>query len=441
VPQSRNATDVDARERVSIRRRPWLWVPSLYFVQGLPYVVVVNVSVILYENLGLSNAQIAEYTSYLYLPWVIKPLWSPVVDVIGAKRRWIVNAQLLMSLGLFGLAWAVTADQFLYWTLGFFFLLAFSSATHDIAADGFYMGALSSHDQALFVGIRSTFYRLSMIAGSGLLVMVVGRLMKFEFEPSAAWRVGIVMTAVLLLAMGVYHAFVLPRPRRDQSQAPGSLSRVVTEIGDTFATFFAKKHLVMTLAFLLLYRFAEGQLVKIASPFLLDAREAGGLGLDNEQVGLAYGTVGVVLLVIGGILGGIAAARWGLRSCLPAMMIAMNLPNVVYLALACWQPTQLWLINAAVGIEQFGYGFGFAAYMLYMLYVARGEHETAHYALCTGFMALGMMIPGWISGRIQEALGYTDFFAWIMVATIPSFVVASIVFFQIDPRFGRREVA
>ena len=420
-------------------RHPWLWVPSLYFVQGLPYVLVVNVSVILYENLGLSNAQIAEYTSYLYLPWVIKPLWSPVVDVLGAKRRWIVNAQMLMSLGLFGLAWAVTADYFVYWTLGWFFLLAFSSATHDIAADGFYMGALTPHDQALFVGIRSTFYRVAMIAGSGLLVMLVGRLVKLELEPSAAWRVGMLLAAGLLLAMSVYHALVLPRPQRDRSQAPASLPHVFTEIADTFRTFFTKKHLLMTLAFLLLYRFAEGQLVKLASPFLLDQRSAGGLGLDNEQVGLAYGTIGVVLLVIGGILGGVAAARYGLRRCLPWMMIAMNLPNAAYLALAYWQPTQIWLVYLAVAIEQFGYGFGFAAYMLYMLYIARGEHETAHYALCTGFMALGMMIPGWISGRIQEALGYTDFFTWIMVATIPSFVVASIVYFQIDPNFGRRE--
>jgi PAT family beta-lactamase induction signal transducer AmpG len=247
------------------------------------------------------------------------------------------------------------------------------------------------------------------------------------------------LAAGLLLAMSVYHALVLPRPQRDRSQAPASLPHVFTEIADTFRTFFTKKHLLMTLAFLLLYRFAEGQLVKLASPFLLDQRSAGGLGLDNEQVGLAYGTIGVVLLVIGGILGGVAAARYGLRRCLPWMMIAMNLPNAAYLALAYWQPTQLWLVYLAVAIEQFGYGFGFAAYMLYMLYVARGEHETAHYALCTGFMALGMMIPGWISGRIQEALGYTDFFTWIMVATIPSFVVASIVYFQIDPSFGRRE--
>lgn len=417
----------------------WLWVPSLYFVQGLPYVLVMNVSVILYENLGLSVKDIAEYTSYLYLPWVIKPLWSPLVDVLGAKRRWILNTQLIMGLGLLGIAWAVSTDYFLYATLAGFFLLAFSSATHDIAADGFYMGALASHDQALFVGIRSTCYRLAMIAGSGLLVMLVGRLGKWDYEPAAAWRVGMVVTATLLLVLALYHAVVLPRPPRDQAGVPNSMDRVLREMAETFVTFFAKRHLIVTLAFLLFYRFAEGQLVKIAAPFLLQDRSLGGLGLDNEQVGLAYGIVGVTLLLAGGILGGVVAAQAGLRRCLPWMMIAMNVPNAVYLALAYWQPTQIWLVHLAVGLEQFGYGFGFAGYMLYMLYVARGEHETAHYAICTGFMALGMMLPGWLSGRAQEALGYTGFFTWIMISTIPSFLVAVVVYFQMDPQFGRRE--
>jgi PAT family beta-lactamase induction signal transducer AmpG len=421
------------------RSHPWLWVPSLYFVQGLPYVLVVNVSVILYENLGLTNKEIAEYTSYLYLPWVIKPLWSPIVDVLGAKRRWIISLQFLMGLGLLGIAWSVTAENFVFWTLAWFFLLALGSATHDIAADGFYMAAQAPHQQALFVGIRSTFYRLAMVAGSGLLVMLVDRLTKSGFEPAAAWRAGMLVSASLLLAMTLYHALVLPRPPRDRTQVLDSLADVLAEIGDTFVTFFAKRHLVLTLAFLLLYRFAEGQLVKIAPPFLLKDRAVGGLGLDTGQVGFAYGVVGVTLLLAGGILGGVAAARYGLKSCLPWMVIAINLPNVVYLALAYWQPTQLWLVHLAIGIEQFGYGFGFAAYLLYMLYVARGEHETAHYALCTGFMALGMMLPGWISGRAQEALGYTGFFTWILLATIPSFIVAGIVYLKMDPQFGRRE--
>jgi len=413
-------------------------VPSLYFVQGLPYVLVVSVSVILYENLGLSTRQIAEYTSFLYLPWVIKPLWSPVVDVLGAKRRWIVNAQVAMGLGLLGTAWAVTGENFVYWTMAWFFLLAFSSATHDIAADGFYMAALPAHEQAFFVGIRSTFYRLATIAGSGLLVVGVDRLIKSGFKVAVAWQVGIVVAAAILLVLGAYHALALPRPARDRSDGPVTLSSAFAEMANAFTTFFAKKHLASMLAFLLLYRFAEGQLVKIAMPFLLNERATGGLGLDTGQVGLAYGTIGVMLLVAGGILGGIAAANFGLRSCLPWMVVAMNLPNAAYLALAYWRPESSWIIFAAVGVEQFGYGFGFAAYMLYMLYVARGDHETAHYALCTGFMALGVMLPGWMSGRLQEALGYLGFFTWIMVATIPSFLVAWVVYRQLDPEFGKK---
>jgi len=438
-PSSIASAEIDSPRHES--RYAWWWVPSLYFVQGLPYVLVVNVSVILYDNLGLTNRQIAEYTSYLYLPWVIKPLWSPLVDVLGAKRRWILSTQVLMGLGMLGIAWAVAAEDFVYWTLAWFFLLAFSSATHDIAADGFYMRALTPHDQALFVGIRSTAYRLAMIAGSGLLVMLVGWLMNLSFNPASAWRMGMFGAATLLLALSAYHAVMLPRPKRDHAESHMTTQQVLADVVDTFTTFFAKRGLIVTLAFLLLYRFAEGQLTKIAAPFLLAARSDGGLGLDNGQVGLAYGVVGVTLLLAGGILGGVAAARFGLRSCLPWMVIAINLPNAVYLALASWQPTQIWLVHLAVGVEQFGYGFGFAAYMLYMLYVARGEHETAHYALCTGFMALGMMIPGWFSGRAEEALGYAGFFSWIMISTIPSFLVATLVYFQVDPGFGRRERA
>lgn len=429
----------DGNAQIDKAAHPWRWVPSLYFAQGLPYVLVVNVSVVLYENLGLSNREIAEYTSYLYLPWVIKPLWSPLVDVLGAKRRWIVNVQLLIGLGLCGMAWAITSDSFVYWSLAWLFLLAFSSATHDIAADGFYMNALTAHYQALYSGLRNTFYRLAVIAGSGLLVVLVGRIAKREFALDASWQIGLLSAASVMIALGLYHALMLPRPSGDRSEIPISLAQVFEEMGRTLVSFFAKKHLAETLAFLLLYRFAEGQLVKIALPFLLDERSAGGLSLDTEQIGWAYGTAGAALLLIGGILGGVAAARFGLRSCLLWMVIAMNLPNAAYLALAFWQPSQIWLVYLAIAIEQFGYGFGFSAYMLYMLFVARGEHQTAHYAICTGFMALGMLIPGWISGRIQEQLGYNGFFMWIMVSTIPSFLVTAVVYWKLDPTFGRRE--
>ncbi|MGD9636191.1 MAG: MFS transporter [Pirellulales bacterium] len=420
---------------------PWWWVPTLYFVQGLPYVLVVNVSVILYENLGLTTRQIAEYTSYLGVPWVIKPLWSPLVDVLGAKRRWILYTQFLMALALTTIAFSVTGRNFVGWTLAGFFVLAICSATHDIAADGFYMQALPPHDQALFVGIRNTAWRLAMVTATGLLVMFVGWLNERGMPFAPAWRFGMFVATTMLLTLAVFHAFVLPRPARDREASAVTVSQVLAEMGKTVRTFFAKPHLTSMLAFLLLYRFGEAQLAKITFPFLLADRAEGGLGLNNEQVGIAYGIVGVVMLLVGGILGGVTASRFGLKRCLPWMAAAIHLPNIVFLALAHWQPTQFWLVNLALGIEQFGYGFGFVAYMLYMLYVSRGEHETAHYAICTGFMALGVTIPGYFSGRIQEALGFTGFFTWIMFATIPSFVVAAIVYPSIDSRFGRREKA
>jgi MFS transporter, PAT family, beta-lactamase induction signal transducer AmpG len=421
--------------------RPWFWVPTLYFVQGLPYVLVVSVSVVLYQNLNLSTRQIAEYTSYLGLPWVLKPLWSPLVDVLGSKRRWIVNTQFLMSVALAAVAVAVTGANFVELTLAGFLLLALCSATHDIAADGFYMQALTAHDQTFFVGIRNTAWRLAMVAATGLLVVFVGILHNKGTDMATAWRIGMLSTAGVMFFLSTYHAVVLPHPDQDRSQASLSMSHIAAAVIDTVKTFFAKPGLGVTLAFLLFYRFAEGQVVKIVQPFLLADRAVGGLGLTNVDVGWAYGIVGVALLLAGGVLGGVTASRFGLRRCLPWMVAAMNLPNVVYLALAFWQPVQMWAVNLAVGIEQFGYGFGFAAYMLYMLYVSRGDHETAHYALCTGFMALGMLIPGWFSGRIEEALGFTGFFAWVMIATIPSFLVAAWVYFRVDPEFGRREQA
>ena len=609
-------------------RGPWWWVPSLYFAEGLPFVVVMIVSVILYKRLGISNTQIALYTSLLYLPWVVKPLWSPVVDVLRTKRWWIITTQLLIGAGLAGVALALPTNDFFRWTLAFFWILAFSSATHDIAADGFYMLALPSHDQAWFVGIRSTFYRLAMIVGQGLLVMTAGALetstgfpdvpvqvravaspvgsasfdapawaparqagpirivaaaneldvdlaprtrdevaaiveevhswnirhgfyqeeekgeeqraakpdwlrwledfivrfigpddrsdaplniagdvaiarfaltgpvppgktIEVVFERDSgdasfqviegsrfsitesnwnrpfaaviqidhrvdqptsaafrarsgnflfAWMSTFYLTAGIFLALCAYHAYALPKPASDHSEA-GSAHRWWIDFASAFITFFQKKHILITIVFLLLYRFAEAQLVKLASPFLLDMRERGGLSLSTGEVGFVYGTVGVTLLVFGGILGGWVAARYGLRFWIGWMALAINLPNLSYVFLAYVRPESFLVINAAIAIEQFGYGFGFAGYMLYMLYAARGSHETSHYAICTGFMALGMMLPGMVSGWLQELIGYQHFFVWVVLATLPSFFVTVLVYTHIDPNFGRREDA
>jgi len=633
----------------SLRNRgPWWWVPSLYFAQGLPFVIVMTVSVILYKRLGISNTEIALYTSLLYLPWLVKPLWSPLVDALRTKRWWIIVTQLLVGAGLAGVALSLPLTDFLRWTLAFFWMLAFSSATHDIAADGFYMLALPAHEQAWFVGIRSTCYRIAMIAGQGVLVMIAGSLetrtglpdvtiearaqstggppatfdaaawtpvrgtgplqilaqqdtlnlslsprdqqevtnlvqqvrkwnvqhgfyeeeepivkqsargkaawvqwwedlIRRNFAPkrpapaahdvagdvavnlftisgpvalgkpidvvferaagdssfqviegsrftiteanwrrpfaaviqvdhrldqpssavfrarsgnfALAWTTTFYLAAGIFLALGLYHTCILPRPENDRLKT-ARLRELILDCVTAFITFFLKKHILLAIVFLLLYRFAEAQLVKLASPFLLDIRETGGLALSTGEVGFVYGTVGIAMLVLGGILGGWLAARHGLKFWIIWMSLAINLPNLSYVFLSYTRPESFLVVNVAVALEQFGYGFGFAGYMLYMLYIARRDYElsrfappvlrwldrpqgldfeTSHYAICTAFMAAGMMLPGMISGWLQELIGYQRFFVWVMLATIPSFLVTALVYFHIDPRFGRRE--
>jgi len=604
----------------------WVWIPSLYFAEGIPYVMVMTLSVIFYKRMGISNTEIALYTSWLYLPWVIKPLWSPIVDILKTKRFWIVIMQLCVGAGLAGVAFTIPVAKFFQFTLAFFWLLAFSSATHDIAADGFYMLGLSKHDQAFFVGIRSTFYRLAMLTGQGLLVILAGyfeartglpelevnvsaepavqqevidfdphdiitnqdssslyfftnneitisidqlekekadrmlakienwntghmfynaentdqqdeasagwwkkhvssplesflgrifnpetldaetrttgnigytyfylsrppddnetvvlnfshetgdksislvRDYRFEFTENNwnipayagiqldlkldkaseasfsglsgnirfAWTVVFISIAVLFLIFAVYHRIVLPRPAEDTS-SKNEGERFFKEFIRTFALFFKKKGIGIAILFLLCYRLGESQLVKLASPFLLDPREMNGLGLTTGDLGLIYGTIGIVFLSLGGIIGGIAASRRGLKYWLWWMVIAMNLPNLVYVFLSVTMPSSLWVVGSSVAIEQFGYGFGFTAYMLFMIYISEGKHKTAHFAITTGFMALGMMIPGMISGWLQEIIGYQNFFIWVMICTIPSFVI--IYFLKVDPSFGRK---
>ncbi|GJQ62486.1 MAG: hypothetical protein SCALA702_15390 [Melioribacteraceae bacterium] len=612
---------------------PWAWVPSLYFAEGIPYVIVMTVSVIMYKRLGISNTDIALYTSWLYLPWVIKPLWSPIVDLLKTKRFWIVIMQLFVGAGLGGVALTIPVPGFFQFTLLFFWLLAFSSATHDIAADGFYMLGLNKHDQAFFVGIRSTFYRGAMITGQGILIVLAGflesstgldpidlqvssnpnvgkveymlpdsaffanhgsefetldgelRIIKstdnlevatveisnedsatlistikdwnisnnfYEAEKTVeekaseagwwsnnisdplgkvihnmfgpeeikkavsattgnlgviyfhlsqqppandnvvlnfgwengdksialvegtrftftsenwnkpafavvqldkklktvstagfvgragniplAWVITFAILAGMFFVFFIYHKFMLPYPESDVPNKKGD--SIFGEFFKTFAAFFKKEKMGVAIFFLLVYRLGESQLVKLASPFLLDPREAGGLGLTTGEVGFIYGTFGILALTIGGILGGILAARQGLKYWMWWMVLAMNLPNTVYVYLSYAVPESQVLVTLAVMVEQFGYGFGFTAYMLFMIYISEGEYKTAHYAITTAFMALGMMIPGMISGWLQELIGYQHFFIWVLIATVPAFLATKMI--KIDPEFGKK---
>jgi len=606
-------------------RGPWTWIPTLYFAQGIPYVVVMTVSVVMYKRLGISNTDIALYTSWLYLPWVIKPLWSPLIELFRTKRFWIVTLQLIIGASLAAVALTIPLPSFFQYTLAIFWLMAFSSATHDIAADGFYMLGLEQHQQAAFSGVRSTFYRVAMITGQGLLVVLAGTIetssslpsneisvlvqrdavvathidpqqntlpaetpiqivaepvqVKVRMEPRPkkevdslvalakawnvrhgfalpeekrspeeagwwertisaplaeftrshfgeqkepavsaalkgdigivalrlsgppeeeggravtfgrvsgdnsikivegerltlsqgnwqtpalvvvqadanlkqetsatflaksgniplAWSVTFVVLAVLFTLFFLYHRIFLPYPATDGHGGTVGLRSFFSEFFRIFQLYFKRKGILIILAFLLFYRFAEAQLVKLVTPFLLDPRDIGGLGLTTSEVGIVYGTVGIIALTCGGLLGGYVVSRQGLKFWLWPMVFIIHLPDLAFIYLSHVQPESFLLINAAVAFEQFGYGFGFTAYMLYMILVSEGQHKTAHYAICTGFMALGMMIPGMFSGWLQELIGYRHFFIWIILSTIPGFAVAAFV--KIDPQFGKK---
>lgn len=413
----------------------WWWIPSLYFGQGIPYVVVMTLSVIMYKKMGISNTDIALYTSWLYLPWVIKPLWSPFVDMFRTKRFWIVSLQLLIGAALAGVALTIPMPHFFQITLAVFWLMAFSSATHDIAADGFYMLALQPHQQAAFVGVRSTFYRIAMIAGQGGLVYIAGRVEEASGNVPFAWSIVFMILAIMFGSLCVYHKLMLPVPPSDA--ASPRLSEPVREFFAVFTTFLRKKEIAAILAFLLLYRLGEAQLLKLAAPFLLDSSEKGGLALSTQQVGIVYGTIGILCLTLGGLLGGYVISRHGLKHWLWPMVLSVNLPHLVYVYLSLALPSNIWQIGAAVAVEQFGYGFGFAAYLLYMMMISEGPHKTAHYAICTGFMALGMMLPGMLSGWVQTQLGYAYFFIWICLSAVPAFIATALI--RVDATFGKKQ--
>jgi len=418
-------------------RNPWAWVPSLYIAEGIPYIMAMTVSVVLYKRLGISNTDIALYTSWLYLPWVIKPLWSPFVDLFRTKRYWILLMQLLIGASLACIAFTIPASRFFQYTLAFFWLMAFSSATHDTAADGFYMLGLSEHLQAAFVGVRTTFYRIATIATKGGLVIFAGYLEGSGHDIPTAWSIALFVAAAVVAALFLYHSFLLPYPIADRPASRNPSTSLARDFLHIFGLFFRKNGIVTILAFFFFYRFAETQIVKIIAPFLLDPRSKGGLELTTSEVGIIYGTVGVISLMLGGLLGGYAISRQGLKFWIWIMVCAMHLPDLVYVYLSQSMTDNFHLINIAVAVEQFGYGFGFTAYTMFMIMISEGEYKTVHYAIATGIMALGMMLPAMFSGWLQEQLGYQNYFLWVMAATLPGFIVTALV--KIDPEFGKKK--
>ena len=412
---------------------PWAWVPSVNFAEGVPYVIVITLSVVMYKQFGMSNGDVAFYTGWFYLPWLIKPLWSPFVGMLKTRRWWIVTMEMLVGVGLAAIAFTLPLKGWLAWSMGLFWLLAFSSATHDIAADGFYMMGLNTSEQSFFVGIRSTFYRLATIASEGGILALIGWLTgRFSGDDATrhSWTTALFIVAAVFVLFSLWHRIVLPRPADDHAPeiAENGNSRwkeFFREFGATFATFFKKDNMWTALLFMLLFRFPEAQLTKISTLFLLDPISEGGLGLTTAQVGLVKGTVGVIGLTLGGILGGIVASKGGLKKWLWPMVWAISLPDIVYIWLSMTQPSNLFLVGSCLFIEQFGYGFGFTAYMLFLLYYARGSHETAHYAIATAFMAAGMMLPGMFAGYLQEWMGYRTFFIWVTACCAVTFLVSA----------------
>jgi PAT family beta-lactamase induction signal transducer AmpG len=394
-------------------------------------------SVVFYKNLGVPNTDIALYTSWLYLPWVIKPLWSPIVDLLGTKRAWVVLAQGAVGAAFALLALTVPVPTFFRLTLAMFWIVAFASATHDIAADGFYLLALPERQQAAFVGLRTVFYRAAMIAGQGGLVLVAGKLTERTGDPRHAWMAVFGALALFFLVFCTWHRIILPRPKSDGPTAAGA--GLFAGFLTTFKSFFGRQDIGLVLGFLLTFRLGEAQAIKMVTPFLLDPAAKGGLGMTTAQVGLAYGTIGMLFLTAGGLVGGFTISRMGLKRWLWPMTVAVHIPNLAFVYLAAFRPGDLATVATAIAIEQFGYGFGFTAYIMFMVMISDGPHKTAHYAIATGFMAMGMMVPGMASGWIQEKLGYLNFFIWVCCATLPSIILTA--FLRIDAAFGRREQA
>lgn len=391
-----------------------MYVPTLYLAEGIPYGIVNSVSTIMYKTLGMPNEFIG-FTSILYLPWVVKMLWSPIVDIWGTRRRWIMGMQWMLMLMFALLAVSLQAEGGTVLSLAALAGIALCSATNDVATDGFYMTALEKREQAFFIGIRSTCYRLALVLAGGALVIVAGRIAKATGSTALSWSWSMGIGAGAFFVFALLHTLYLPFPPGD-----GSGHRLQSRTGfiDAFKSYFQQPRIAVVLAFILVYRLGEALLLKMAAPFLLDLPENGGLGLATDTVGFVYGTLGVIGLCVGGMVGGWAIARWGIRRCMWPMAVMLNAPNLFYVWLALARPP-LPLVAVMVTTEQIGYGFGFSAFAVFLMDIACEPYKTSHFAISTGFMALGMMVPGMVSGLLQSELGYFWFFMAVVAAGLP----------------------
>jgi MFS transporter, PAT family, beta-lactamase induction signal transducer AmpG len=421
-------------------RSPWAWIPTLYFAEGLPYVIVTALSIVMYMQMGLTDAEVGLYTGWLALPWVIKPFWSPFIDLLKTKRWWVLAMQVLMGSSLAGIAFTLPTSLWFQGTMFFLFVMAFASATHDISADGFYMIELDEHNQAKYVGLRNTFYRLAVIFVNGALVSLAG-VLEHTFNVSVVytWTLIFYGLAALLIGIWLYHCKMMPHAEGDV-ESEKSVGEVAVELKHMLLSFFQKfscKETVIVMVFLLFYRFPEALLNTMTKTFLMRPNADGGLGLSPEEYGLAQGTVGLIGLLLGGIIGGILVSRDGMKRWLWPMVCAITLPDAVYIFLAYTLNANLWVVSSCLFVEQFGYGLGFTVLTLYMLFYSQGKFRTSHYSICTGISFLGLMVPGMVSGYIKDLVGYQMFFIIVMVSCLITFLVTA--FLKIDPDFGKKK--
>ena len=440
----------------NLHAKPYAWVPSLYLGEALPFSAVMLISVIMFKELGLTDGQITLYTGWLGLPWVIKPIWSPIIDNLKTKRWWIVSMQFLMGGSLALVAFTLPTTFWLQGSLAIFMLIAFASATHDISADGFYIIGLPEKDQELYVGVRNTFYRIGMVIGQGGLVLlagylqnkktlsvlsdispIMGRAIRMGSLPITgegwgegllfSWMTVFLILGILMLLLGAYHAFVLPKVETAVHER-FDFDEQMREFVQTLKVFITKPHIISALCFILLFRLPEGLLTKIVPLFLTRSTAEGGLGMSDVDFGFIYGTLGVIGLLLGGIVGGWAVSKWGLKKCLWPLVLCITLPDAVYVYLSYVPTESLWLIGTCVCIEQIGYGLGFAAYTLFLVTFSRGERSTAVFSICTAGQYLGgVMLPGMVSGLISDNIGYQNFFLLIMAFCLVTFAVTACV--------------
>ena len=416
---------------------PLLWIPTVYFAMGLPFWAVNATSGIMFKNMGISDTDIAFWTTIIILPWTLKPLWSPILEIYKTRKFFVLTTQLFTGICFALIALALPLSNYFTYSIALLGLIALSGSTHDIATDGVYINELSSEQQSRWIGWQGAFFNVAKVVSLSVFVFIAGALEE-SMGLTKAWMVVMGTYAVVMISLAMYHSRFLPAGKKSTSQK--TVKDAMNTTVEVLGSFFTKKNIIWSIAFIVLYRFAEGFAMKISPLFLVAERVNGGLGLSNQEVSLVMG-FGAGAFILGSILGGNFIAKFGLRKVLLTLAFIFNIPFVVYTILAFYQPENIYFIIAGVTVEYFGYGFGFVGLILFMMQqVAPGKYKMAHYAFASGIMNLGLMIPSMMSGAVSDWLGYKWFFVWVLVATIPAILAAKFVPFSYPDNKEEKEL-